>query len=162
MDNKALPWTIVILLTSCILVCLCGGVLLGVFLWDSGQEPTGLGISVDSPVQASLGEDILITVTIENTSDSSKELNSIDIDDSFLEGIVINQVEPIYDEVDSYDLFDYTFTSYYFYRSIRPGETLVVTFYGRSIQAGDFSGDLDVCIDSTSRCKDFLLRTVIR
>lgn len=162
MDNKTTPWLLVGALSLCLLVCVCGAVLGGIYLWQSIQEPSGVDISVDSPIQAALGEPVVITATISNPSDSSLEINSIDIAQSFLDGVLVTRVDPPYESSEVYDFVGYPFTSYYFYTNIQPGETQVITLYGEAIREGDFSGDLDVCIDSASNCRSFALRTVIR
>ena len=51
--------------------------------------------------------------------------------------------------------------SYTFEQEISPGTTLVLQFFGVAVNTGDFSGSVDVCINSGSICTSFAARTVV-
>jgi hypothetical protein len=130
------------------------------FFSQATETPADISIQVSAPANANVGDDIIIEVTITNTGQQSRELNSIDIYTSYLDGVVIQRTSPTYDEF-SDNLFG-NFHSYYFYRQLPPGSTTTVQFFARAVMSGNFSGDLDVCIDSEIRCTSYFIRTVIR
>lgn len=161
--NKTLIWIAV----GCLVVLVC---ILAVFLfgfgglmWLGSQSPENASVRVTAPISASVGEDVEILVTVTNTSDKDMELSSIDFSLNFLNGFTVSKVEPPYTEISQYDALGggETFQTYYFYQTVAPGETLTLVFHAQAVTAGDFSGDVDVCIDSDFNCVTNIPRTVI-
>ena len=148
---------------GCGVLCLIAAVVAGVggaVFWGwLMEEPENIGINVDTPVMATMGETFILQVNIENLAKEAQVLDSIDIADAYLEGLSIERVEPPFTESYPISLIDYQ--SYTFLRDIPPGETLTVRFYVVPTRAGDFGGDIDVCIGSGSSCLTFIVRTVV-
>ncbi|KAA3648251.1 MAG: hypothetical protein DWQ07_04440 [Chloroflexi bacterium] len=148
----------VVIAAACLCVSLLG---FGGLVSYGLQEPENLDISVDVPVTAQIDEEVTLTVSVYNSGNESQTLDSIDWPRSYLDGIVIRNVSPgAIDETD-FDLFGLEFVSYAFNRLISPGETIEVDFTAVPVKAGDFSGELDVCINSGGVCQTLVVRTVV-
>jgi hypothetical protein len=162
--NKSMLW----IAGGCLAVIVCFVVVFlfgfGGLLWFGSQTPENVTVRVDAPLDASVGEEFQIQVHITNTGSGTLELSSIDISLNYLNGFAITQVVPPYSDVDQFDSLGggETFQTYYFYLPIEPGVTLTVVFTGRAVLSGDFSGSLDVCIDSDFNCMTNIPRTVVR
>lgn len=163
-NNKTYIWIAV----GCLAIIIC---VVGVFLFGFGglvwlglRSPDNVNISIDAPVSANVGDDVEILISVTNTSSASLELSSIDFSMNFLNGFTITNVDPPYSDIGQYDALGggETFQTYYFYRTIAPGDTLILTFGGTAVLQGDFSGTIDVCIDSDFNCGSNITRTLIR
>ncbi|HEY5731219.1 MAG TPA: hypothetical protein VIS72_14290 [Anaerolineales bacterium] len=163
-NNKTVMWIV----GGCLAVIVC---ILAVFLfgfgglvWLGSQTPENASISVGFPSIVSVGDDVQMTVSITNTSSETMKLSSIDFSLNYLDGFTITDVDPAYSDSGQYDSLGggETFQTYYFNQTIEPGETLTVIFNGKAVQPGEFSGDIDVCIDSDFNCKTNIPRTVIK
>jgi len=128
------------------------------FKWAMA-EPENISIDTNFPIQARQGEELVLEVQIENSADQVQQLYSIDIDSSYLFGIAITEASPPYYE--SYTIPVVDMETYTFEHDIPAGETLVVQFSGLALKGGDFSGAMDVCINSSNSCSSFSVRTVI-
>ena len=145
----------VLCIASIIIVLIAGGVLIK---WGL-REPENISISVDTPVQVTKDESVIIEVQMENTATESQLLHSIDISSEYLAGIAIKEANPPFVESFLIPLFD--IQSYTFEQEISPGTTLVLQFFGVAVKTGDFSGSIDVCINSGGICTSFAARTVV-
>ena len=121
------------------------------------EGPTDVVVTVDAPLTATIGQSFEIRVVIENTATETQSLNSIDLYDSYLEGIEITSTEPPFDEASS--LFG--FTSYYYETDIPAGQTIEVVLTAMPLRAGDFRGDLDVCINTEYTFVTHVVRTSV-
>ncbi len=163
-NKKTILWIAV----GCLVViaCILGVVLLGFggLLWVGSRTPTNTDIMVDSPLSASVGDDVRIQISVTNTSSDVLELSSIDISLNYLGGFTITQVTPPYSDIGQYDSLGggETFQTYYFHQSIDPGNTLTILLEGTAVLPGDFSGSIDVCINSDFNCSTHIPRTVIK
>ena len=154
---------IVPLIIGCGALCLVAAlvVVLGgaaFFRWMM-EEPENVNIQVDAPIMATMGETVTLQVSIENLAAEPQLLDSIDIADSYLEGLGIQRADPPFTESYPLGLVDYQ--SFTFQRDIPAGETMNVQFYVVATRIGDWSGDIDVCIGSGSVCSTFIVRTVV-
>jgi hypothetical protein len=154
---------IVPLAIGCSLLCLIAvvvAVLAGsaFFRWLA-EEPENVDVQVDTPITVTPDETFTIEISVENLGTEAQILDSIDITDSYLEGLAIQRAEPPFTESYSVPVVDYQ--SYTFRRTIQPGETLRVQLYVQPLKAGDFNGEIDVCIGSGSACLTFMARTVV-
>jgi len=163
-NNKTMLWiaggclAIVICIAA---VCLLG---FGGLVWLGSQTPDNVEVKVNAPISANVGDEVQIQVSITNTGSDVLELSSIDISLNYLNGFTITQVTPPYANVDQYDSLggDETFQNYYFHHPIEPGITLTIILEGTAVLPGDFSGDIDVCIDSDFNCTTNIQRMVIK
>lgn len=162
--NKTLFW----IAGGCLAVLVCALVAIflgfGGLVWIGSQTVDEATARLEIPATAQAGDPFEFSITVTNTTQEEIELFGVDFSMNFLRGIVIDQTEPAYTETDQFESLGggETFLSYYFHRSIAPGESLTVTFTGTAVTAGDFSGAVDVCINSDFNCINNTARTVIR
>ena len=132
----------------------------GAFINWGLREPENVLINVDTPLQVTKGESVIIEVQVENTATKPQLLDSIDISSEYLAGIAIKEAEPPF--VESFPNPPVEIQTYRFMQEISPGTTLVVQFFGVAVKTGDFSGNIDVCINSGHICTTtFTIRTVV-
>lgn len=162
--NKTMVWIAVgcLAVVICILAIILFG--FGGLIWLGTQTPENVDVKVSAPQNASVGDDVQIQVSITNTSSEVLELSSIDISLNYLNGFTISQVTPAYSDVGQYDSLGggETFQTYYFYLPIEPGITMMIVFDGKAVLPGDFSGSIDVCIESDFNCVSNIPRTMIK
>lgn len=163
-SNKTMIWIAVgcLAVVVCIVVVILFG--FGGLMWLGSQSPENADVKVSTPPNASVGDDVQIQVTVTNTSSEVLELSSIDISLNYLNGFTVTQVTPAYSDVGQYDSLGggETFQTYYFYQPIEPGISLTIVFDAKAVIPGDFSGAIDVCIDSDFNCITNIPRTVIK
>ncbi len=145
-------------------VCTMLGCVLGIggLVWIS-QAPENVNVSIDAPVRVNVGDEVEFVVSVENTGADPIELYGMDISINYLNGVLVESVDPPFAEVNQFDTFGNgeTYRTYYFYTSIAPGDTVSFTFSGTAVSPGDYSGSLDVCIDSDFSCVGNFIRTVV-
>lgn len=147
----------VLCIASIIIILIAGGGRLREFFL---REPENVSISVDTPVQVTKDESVIIEVQVENTATKPQLLHSIDISSEYLAGIAMKEAEPPF--VESFPNPPVEIQTYRFMQEISPGTTLVVQFFGVAVKTGDFSGNIDVCINSGHICTTtFTIRTVV-
>lgn len=113
---------------------------LGVAVWLFTERPK-LDASLSLPSEATLGETLTMLVTTTNPHDQAVTLDSIDIDDTFLDGFQVVTVVP--EPTGTMHVFGQR--SWSFGTSVPPGQALEVRFTLKAVQGGHFSGDVDVC-----------------
>ncbi len=139
------------------LAILLGGGLLVMF---GLQEPEDIAIQLDVPTNVTVNEEFTINFRIENSSSTSQIVDSIDFEAVYLEGFVITSSEPPFNEALTIPVFDYE--SYAFGSIIPNGEAVSITFNVVALQPGDYTGEVDVCINDGFSCTTRILRTVIQ
>jgi hypothetical protein len=79
--------------------------------------------------------------------------------------MIVNYTDPQYVDFSDIefggDLFGNYF-SYDFNKDIPANDTFIVQFHMTAIKVGDYSGSVDVCINSVANCREFLVRTVVQ
>ena len=120
--------------------------------------PEDVEISLACPTYVNSGDTFEVEVTINNLADRARVLDSIDVYNEFLAGVLIQRSTPPWQS--SSHLFD-EFVTYDFQLDIPPHTETVVLFHVRALQPGDYMGDWDVCIDGPASCDFEVLRTII-
>lgn len=163
-ENKTQRWVIIGCVSVAVILFCCAASVIGGLYWLGSQTTDGLAqIDVNAPTSVEQGQEYVITVEINNVSGEDITLNSIDIQATLLDGFIINTVEPSYIETYEYGFSESDiYQTFSFLTAIPPGESLSVTFTGEAVIAGDFSGEFDVCIDSSVNCKTEVIRTIVR
>jgi hypothetical protein len=143
-----------------VLACVAG---ISGIVWLT-QTPENVDISIDAPSQVKVGDEIKFTVTIKNNRADSIELSGIDVGMNYLNGALIESVEPSYESINQYDGFGdgEKYQSYYFHTTIASGSAVSIVFIGTAIAPGDFNGSLDVCINSDYSCFKNVIRTIVK
>ena len=114
---------------------LCGGV-----FWFLREEPI-LDSTLSMPAVVSIDSEFEMVVTATNREQVPIVLDSIDIYDSFLDGVQVVNIDP--EPSDTMHLF--FMRSWEFGNELAPGESLEVRFTFLAVKEGHFSGDVDVC-----------------
>jgi len=158
MDRRVVLWIV----AGCTVLCLGVGLLV-LFLGSSfvkwaTQTPEDVEVRVTVPGVVSLDDEYLLVVEITNLAEEEQTLDSIDIDRTYLDGVIVGNTEPAY--ADFSDFSD-DYHSFEFRSRIPAGRTLEVVFYLTAIQTGDMSGEISVCINSFVNCTHRIVRTIV-
>ena len=126
---------------GCGVVAILGVLVIGMAgAWLLRELPV-LNASITSEPIVQLDEEFTLTVNAANAEEAPIVLDSIDIDDTFLDGFQVVDVQPAPSDTSHF----MGMRSWYFERSVAPGDTLQVQFTLRAVQEGHFSGDVGVC-----------------
>ena len=123
------------------------------------EDPKNIVVDVQAPSFVNEKEEFNIIVTVENTDEDPQELVSLDIADSYLKGISIISSEPPHTE-DWHIPIDNT-RCYEYHIDIPAGGKQTVNLTVISLKKGDYSGDIDICINSESNFLSIGLRTIV-
>lgn len=127
---------------GCLGISLTGAMaiaIVGYFLFI--RELPVLDASISVPWIVKLDSTLTLDVTGTNNHTDSIVFDSVDIEDSFLDGFQILDIDPEPDDTDH--IFDWR-TWNFGYR-VLPGESRTIRFTMKAVQEGHFSGDVDVC-----------------
>jgi hypothetical protein len=162
--NKTILW----IAGGCLVIILCAIAVIvfgfGGLAWLGSQKPENLNVSLNVPLNAAIGEEFEFEIAITNTGSATMQLMNIDISLNYLDGIAIDHTSPAYTASSQYNALGggETFQMFSFNQSIAPGETLTIIFSSLAVSAGDHSGNVSVCIDSTFNCAFHIARTVVK
>lgn len=150
-----------LVLLACGAVVLVGGALTGLFTISAVESaispPTEVELGVIAPAQVTVGETFSILVRVSNNAAETQILDSIDIELSYLEGIRIESSDPPYS--DTFEVFGYQ--SFTLLRDIPPGGEVVVQFRASALAAGNYRGDIDICVNTGGNCSTRVLHTAV-
>jgi hypothetical protein len=133
--------------------------LLAIILFLQACSPQGVKVSADVPPTVSKGERFEIRAKVLNTSQETQTLCDLDIADEYLDGIIIESTRPRYSEAWHVPI-DNTM-SYSFDLAIPPGEEKVVVLSAYAARPGDYSGEVDFCINTELNYLSAPVRTII-
>lgn len=115
-------------------------------------------LNVTSPANVTEGDAFDIVVTVRNTGADQTTLHSIDLYNSYLDGVEVLSSTPAFDSQGSmlgeYEAFRYD-------DALPPGAVSVVTLRARARKVGVWVGDLDVCIGSDVTFKTHVMTTTV-
>lgn len=123
------------------------------------ETPANIAVDIDVPLQVKQGEEFTITMTVTNTAPETQKLVDIDIGEKYMEGIALVSTDPVPLEVFHTPLVN--MTTYSFNRDIGPGQQAVVTFHAKALKAGDYSTNIDFCINSSTTFLTKNIRTLV-
>ena len=121
--------------------------------------PDGVTVNIEMSQQVKVNESFDLIVSITNEADEAQKLTSIDIGNDYLDGILLESSTPSYSESWDFDVMG--FMSYDYNMEIPAGETLQIIYTMKGIAEGDYSGSLDVCINTESDCLYNDIRTIV-
>ena len=104
------------------------------------EEPT-LDVRLSAPDEVTVGEAFDLTLITRNLHQEAIVLDSVDIEETFLEGFEVVSVDPTPTEEQTI----FWYRSWSFGHSVQPGETMEVTFRLNPLKPGHYVGDVDVC-----------------
>jgi len=126
----------------------------------AGCSPSDVAVSLSVPAVVSPGEELEISVEVTNSADYPQKIVSIDFSDSYLEGIMLTGSDPA--SLESMHVPVVNIVSYDFGFEIGPNESKTIVFQAIALEAGDYSGDLDVCINNDANCIYGHARSVVK
>lgn len=138
-----------------------GALVIGVlfFLFSSSSVPTDVSVIVNAPRAVPVNEPYAIKVRIQNLTAETQILDSIDVQESYLEGVQLLSTEPMFGDSTTIPLVG--FQSYTYGDFIGGSETFIVELVFEGIMEGTFSGDIDICVNSATECATRQLTVVI-
>lgn len=118
-----------------------------------------MSVSLQIPATVKQNDTFGLAIQIENLDARPRVLDSIEFSPDYLAGITIEESAPPFTTAserpysgDQAYIFDLTLES---------GEIVTVEFSAVGQQAGEFSGELDVCLDGMVRCLSYGIQTVV-
>lgn len=123
------------------------------------EYPENIVIGIQSPSFVNEREEFNIIVTVENTAEQPQTLTSLDIANGYLEGIAITNSEP-QSKSNFHVPIDDT-QSYQYYINIPAGGKQIVNLTAVALKKGEYSGDIDVCINTDVNFLSKQLRTIV-
>jgi len=160
--DKTLKAAAVIVVTLLVmLVCFIAGAAsaFGGILW-LGEPPDDVVLTIHTPEQVEVGEDVLIEVIVKNNSTQPTEFTRIDISTGYLDGIDISSSAPAFESTVEGESLGLVYRTYYFYQDIAPGESLTVTLEGKAGAEGNYAGEIDVWFGFG--CFNNIFQTIVR
>lgn len=106
----------------------------------SGKDPA-FAVKMIVPPQANVGESIYVEMEVTNPTDSLLELDSIDLEDSLLDGFKVSSVFPA--PTATYRVMNST--TYSYSEALSAGETFRISFVLEAVKPGIWTGDVDFC-----------------
>lgn len=129
------------------------GVVSGISLINLvNQEPIDMSVDIIGPQIVGAGDEFTIEFIVESREQEPQILDSIDVGSTLLSGFEIREVIPPYESTSK--MFD-EFQSFFFGQEIAPGGTLTVRFNAVATQAGEYTGEIAVCINTGINCVVF-------
>jgi hypothetical protein len=110
----------------------------------------GISVRIESPPEVTTDQVFEIRTIVTNDGAKPALLDSIDIGDSYLEGVSVESSEPAWGETMHVPV-DNTL-SHDFQATVPAGASITVTFKARARQPGSHSGDFDICVNSVYDC----------
>lgn len=158
MEKKSRTGTIIGIGAGCLFLCLfvvVGGV---IWLLAVTEPPEGITIDLVVPDEVRINEEIIIEISIQNTLPKSRVLKEVEIDATYLDGIFVHDSRPAF--YDAWD--DDNKQTYSFDIDIPPNGSETVELDATAIQAGTFTGQVEICIDSVLSCFEYPVLTRVR
>lgn len=107
------------------------------------REQPLLDAELSVPLQVKVGEAFEMVVETSNPHSRQVSLDSIDIDHTLLQGFQVLAVEPSQHQTENLPFLDQR--SWIFEQWVSPGDEYDVTFKLKPLEAGHFTGNVDVC-----------------
>jgi hypothetical protein len=124
-----------------------------------GGTPKDIDVDLQAPPTAKMGQEFVITATVDNHAATAQKLVSLDIGDKYLAGVAILATEPNYKDTMHVPI-DNT-RSYIFDLPVKPGQKAQILLHARAVKTGDFDSQVDFCINSNSSFLSRSLRTTV-
>jgi len=113
-------------------------------LSSCGGGVEGIDIKMNIPITVNTNEEFVTQITVTNTLNNSQKLLSIDIGGNYLEGIALLKTEPTFNNQEDFG----DFVSYSFDKEIGAQESITLDLYWKALSEGEFSDEIDFCINS--------------
>ena len=127
------------------------------FSASSSLIESNISINKEYPNQVSMWDTFDIEFSINNISEIEHKLTTIDIDKDFLNGILILNSTPTF----SNNYEEFWMQIYEFRKSLPIKSDNKIIFSAKAIKKGDFSWDVDFCIDDDITCIYSWMRIIV-
>ncbi len=114
-----------------------------------------ISVELNDVIGTKVGEPFILEIDVINTGGAVRNLDSIDIESKYLDGVRVDRVEPVYQSFDRVDFMTEDFSTYDFQRDIAANSTETIKFYMTATKAGNYFGWVDICIDSAVDCNRY-------
>lgn len=128
----------------------CGGIF---------EDKDDFRAEIDAPALVKRGEPFNVTVRVFNDAASPQVLESLDIDDTWLDGITITSTNPPYTDA-AHVPIDNTY-SYTLKQTIPPGGSVDVVIQATGVTNGTHAGEIDVCVGGMARFNSYPVSTTV-
>lgn len=126
------------------------------YAWGDYDSIPSAELSV--PVSVAVGESFDIVAHVTHDADETQLLHSIDIGESYLEGIAVLSSTPNFSE--SFYLDDGTYT-HTLLTDIPAGDGADIIFHAVALESGNWKGAFDVCFDDGINCSFYTVSTFV-
>lgn len=124
--------------------------------WSDYESVPSATLTV--PVTVNVGESFDIVAHVFHSADTTQLLHSIDIGESYLQGVAIISSEPEF--LDEFLLDDGTYT-HTLLADIPAGDGADVIFHAVALKSGNWKGAFDVCFDDGLNCNFYTVSTYV-
>ena len=163
MNRKIVVGVLIVLAVLCacaVIAMVAAGAELFNWLSSEISQPFDARVAVTAPPNVEQGATFVIEVQIDSFSVEPQTLDSIDIALTYLEGVQILSTSPQY--IDTYAMtLLLEQQTYLFDYSIPANGQVVVQLMAAALIPGDYSGQIDVCLNSVANCQSYMVRTII-
>ena len=121
-------------------------------------KPENVEVAVDWPTAVEREVRFEIQVHVYNTAAIEQTLVTLGADE-YLKGIVIESSDPPFSEFGHIPLA--SGTSYSYDLAIPPGREISITLFAYAAHRGDYAGEFHLCINSTTSCLYYSVRTIV-
>lgn len=127
------------------------------------DEPLIANVSVqlDDIIHTQVGDDFILAIDVTNYGTDIRNLDSIDMETTYLEGVEVNKAEPRFQGFEHVVFMSEDFSTYDFQRDLTANSTQTIKFYMTAAKAGTYTGYVDVCIDSAIDCNRYEATIVV-
>jgi hypothetical protein len=153
------PKVLTVLGVGCLVLVIAVGVAIILGLRWLSAGPEDIQVQVAVPVRVEEGQTFELKATVTNNASHVRKLVDVDIADEYLAGLAVQSATPTFES--SLHVPIDNSLSHTFNLDIPPNSEADVTFTLYAARAGDFSGDVDFCIDSQVQCVTQVVRTVV-
>ena len=132
---------------------------MAISLLGCGGQPKNFEAEVKLPLSVKKGDEFVIVAKLNNTAAKQQKLVDIDIADTYLEGIAILRTEPNHKEAFHMPMADHM--TYVFELPVGAGEQKLIKFYAKAVKQGDYSSQIDFCVNSEFDFFSKFIRTIV-
>lgn len=116
--------------------------------------PRDLGLTVSASQQVALAESFPLQITVVNQGSITQTLQHIEISKPYLNGVVILRSDPPFAVGSASRIWQ----TYSYDLPLPPGQSVIITLSAQALVAGNYQGELDVCL-AAQRCRRVALVT---
>jgi hypothetical protein len=127
-------------------------------------SPQGIQLAVQCPAEVTVGQRFFVDVSVQNTLGHEQTLDSLDLYDSYLDGITLIGASPAASSRTSSSIgaAQFSFETLWYNRAIPAGGQVDIRLEMQAAKPGHWAGDLDVCINEPHIFTTHVLQTTVK